>query len=716
MRTLGRMIAVIAVLLAMPGVTPVRPAAAMGFPMVPPPLWDVAPAWTVDGLIAAMRDPDPDVRAEAVRFGGFYRVWPVAKERASEVAPQILQAMIEGSRKELDGAGLLALFELGVPQLIFGHAESSLRARALERLPAEGAHAGWKEEQRVVILSRFADSEPAVRLAALRALVRIGVEDQRPAIEALLEDRDAEVRDAAAAAIAELDKMTATPAEPIEVLVARLDSADAEERAGAISALAAHAATAQASVIAALLDDPVPLVRMTAIEALAALDARDQAGAVASRLADHNYAVRVAAVGAVAKLASSQHTTTIVGLLGDPTDEVRAAAVDALAASGNRDLVAPFAALLDDPGPRVRRAVVQALGKSGDPALVIPIAARLADYAADVRTAAVEALVALDARDQAGAVAVRLDDPDARVAIAAVEALRAWRGGENVPLIAQRLCRFRSYPIADAPLIDLMRQSGVTDLATPFLDCLDDADPGARAYALDALRSLGVPEWPARASALLADPSPEVRQAAARALGSAGRDAADRVAPLLRDPAPLVRLAAIEALVALGASDRADEIAALLLDEEEAVDEPRTECELGKSTYWVLYRKRQAEADAVLAATCYSSERPVWDVRIGAHAARALADLGAKEQAAAIAALLRYRPRHGWSYSEGFHELEPTATWSILALGPHPPEMISTVLMQAGRFPAANLRLIVLAHVLGRGTPEAEALIREHRE
>jgi HEAT repeat protein len=172
------------------------------------------------------------------------------------------------------------------------------------------------------------------------------------------------------------------------------------------------------------------------------------------------------------------HALTDALTEGQPTQ--RAGAAAALGRIGGEAATTALGKQVEDPDPRVRRALAQALGQIGDPTTAVELVPMLDDADADVRRAAAHALG-------------RIGTP-----------------GTAVPL-AEALAR------PDQPL--LVRRSLAAALTSA-------AHPDAQPVLLAAL----------------ADPDPQVRGYAARALGHIGNEVAyERLAELLADRSPLLK-------------------------------------------------------------------------------------------------------------------------------------------------------------------------------
>ncbi|MFD6274986.1 fumarate reductase/succinate dehydrogenase flavoprotein subunit [Streptomyces sp. NPDC060209] len=258
----------------------------------------------------------------------------------------------------------------------------------------------------------LADSDPAVRRAAVAALSESTPEGAGPALAATLADPAPSVRAAAAASLRELVEVL--PAEPAlrEPLVAALGSGDPVVRATALDTLRAMR-LGDAELFAGTLDDPDIDVRIHTVSALVSVDA---AGLLARAVADPSREVRVAVTKGLAAT-RSPGPERLAPLLDDPDLLVRAAALGALAATG---CPGPFAAravtALSDPAWQVRAGAATALSSADPVSAITALTEALTDPNADVRKAAVLALLHHTSHDAAReALAGVLTDPDADV-------------------------------------------------------------------------------------------------------------------------------------------------------------------------------------------------------------------------------------------------------------------------------------------------------------
>lgn len=226
-------------------------------------------------LLAAISDPAPGVRAEALEAAGAFLPDPALEAKLGETFGRG-----EPRERELALGALVEGRAEGVRELVLaasGSASSTLRAAAATSAGALG--------DRALLVELSGDSEPRVRVAALEALAAAAGEGGVAELPRFLDDPDPTVRAAA------FDRLTASPTEPAERLIARLEASRNDRmndaRLAGVRALAARAkaepreAPAAVEALGRLAEDADYLVRREAASALAGLGApRPEPGAI----------------------------------------------------------------------------------------------------------------------------------------------------------------------------------------------------------------------------------------------------------------------------------------------------------------------------------------------------------------------------------------------------------------------------------------------------
>lgn len=274
------------------------------------------------------------------------------------------------------------------------------------------------------LVARLADTDPRVRLQAVRQLARHGSAAQAalPALLVLLEQDDPVLRAEGLLALTAIGR-PATVA-----LRQRLRGLEPKGRTIAAWALArCDSGPERFAALAPLLADPEPTVRAAAAEALGHCEdvGAQAAKALVGALRDDEAAVRAAAHDSLLRLGSHARES-LVEALGSPIADVRIHAVEVLSRlSGDASRVArSLRGLMKDPDARVREAIEQGLerlepGESGRSRLLTSLTGRV-DAA---RTAAAQALKALGFRATPEALLKSLQDPKASARRKAARAL-----------------------------------------------------------------------------------------------------------------------------------------------------------------------------------------------------------------------------------------------------------------------------------------------------
>ena len=567
-------------------------------------------ATSVEALGKLVGDPDPEVASAAARGLSalpserrarelLVAAFPAGGAAARAEIAAALQAL-GGSLREAVELEARLTWERNV--LALGRGTPAERAGAAEEL----GRSGRAEAVRLLapLLEPERAEDPRVVAAAARALGIAGDRAARTVLEALLEEASgAALAEAAAEALGALgdpasagalaragaggagrlgasavDALTALPQAP-EVALALCELALMSPDPGVAARAAAQARAREGECP----ERPL-LARLSrrggdAVAALAALGERrlvagalDAAAArVQPLLAAPEVALRAAAARALGRMGAVKSVPALARRASESAERLSRAraAPRAPAAAGPaaaEELAAVLVALarlradgagalaaerLADPDEPLRVAAVEALGELGQEEAG-RIAAALADQSLRVRMAAVAALGrtgprAVSALARAAA-AAGPDDPELCTALA--RALGDSGSPEAVPALAA-LAQGPAAPAAAAALGRIGTKNAVASLA----DLLARPTLAGRAEALDALGGLGATEAGPAVAAELTSDRPEVRAAAARAVGRLHHDpAAARLEALHSDYDGQVRRAAVEALAKLPAA------------------------------------------------------------------------------------------------------------------------------------------------------------------
>lgn len=339
-------------------------------------------------------------------------------------------------------------------------------------------------------------------------------------------------------------------------LRADLDSNDPGVVRSAIHRLATLGAVDAVEHIAEQLDHPSAPVRAAAASALGRLGAAGSSARLAAVLRDPGEVtnVRCAAVGALGAVGATEHRPLLRELLEDAAPAVRFHAVTALMRLQDRDAAREIAALiqLSPDGRRMEWAcgdvAAVALATFGRTDLCDVALPLLAAPEHRFRVTGARLVGLLGHRDYLDRIRSLLDDSHADVRAEAVRAL--GRLGTRLDVGTQGDGLIQT-------LIQLV-----------FGDDCDDEPPRqpavVRAAVAEALGRAGPQRYERRLASLAADPSPGVRVAAIRALGSGARRLSHRVAGALEDPHLDVQRAAAETLGAMGSARHAGVLASAL--------------------------------------------------------------------------------------------------------------------------------------------------------
>jgi len=271
----------------------------------------------IDALIAALRDPDADVRRAAI----------IALGRLDE--PRAVPGLIDALRDE----------------------SADVRRHAAAALADTG-------DLRAVepLMATLDDASPEVRRFVAIALGELGDRRAVPGLVALLEDSSAEVRRFAAIALGTLGDLQA-----VEPLIAAVGDASAEVRRFAIIALGDLGDRRAIPALTRALQDESAEVRRFAALALGEMGGAEIAEPLIGALGDTSPEVRRFVVSVLGDLQDPRAVPGLIRALGDAAVDVRRHAAYALGNMRSQAAVAALTAAVKDPDADVRRAAILAL-------------------------------------------------------------------------------------------------------------------------------------------------------------------------------------------------------------------------------------------------------------------------------------------------------------------------------------------------------------------
>lgn len=481
---------------------------------------------------------------------------------------------------------------------------SDLAIYVLQPMPGQAADRA--------LLAALPKSTGATRIAVVAALGERGTRDAVPALIPLLRRPDTAVvaatalgaiGDAAAAdalvaarAAARGETASAMASAVLRIAERRAAARDASgalrlyeplasdsslapplRRAAAIGRLASAGGGAP-SLLLEWLAGADAVLRDAAIATLGSTITADQVGSVVAALPGLPDEAKVPVIAALTRYPANR----ILPALGEQARSgslpVRLAAIDALGAAGDASVVGVLvdrAAATRGAEQAAARAALGALkGRAVDEAILASLARRPGDATTFELLAAVADRRLFDAKP---AVAAALSDAAVRVRVQALRTLRVVGTPSDVPAVLDRILEAadeREQDEAEATIVALARKNATESRRSAAVRSrlADRPDPPVHARLLGVLALIGDTSSLPLVRAALADPSPEVFDAAVRALAAwptvAARDDVRRLAREAR--LDIHRLLAIGGLVRLVTIDRFREPRAAVADLAEA--------------------------------------------------------------------------------------------------------------------------------------------------
>jgi HEAT repeat protein len=281
-------------------------------------------------------------------------------------------------------------------------------------------------------------------------------------------------------------------------------------------------------------------------------------GPLCRQLESDDLEIRRSAIAALSRIGHPDSVSPLITLLQDP--ELSVDAAGALARIGDRRAYEPLLCLLAHDRAAVRQAAIAALNSLGDPRMPQDIRHLITDANPHIRESAVRIAGYFGYSDCVALLTDRANDENENVRRAAIESLANFEDESVVPLLRVAI-RDDSPKIRTAAAQSLGQLQGVA--AVPeLIQTLKDSDPWVRYYVLQVLGQIRSPESvDAVAGVLREDKAPQVRIAAAEALGSiGGRRIVSILAPYVGSENCDLARAALLALGAVAHPDALDPI------------------------------------------------------------------------------------------------------------------------------------------------------------
>ena len=492
------------------------------------------------------------VRARVTADGERYLI--EAAQRASAQALPSVTRVLGWIRSERSAMALVTLLS-----------RSHVRDLAIDALETRG--------EAVVSLLRATldDDDPAVVLAAVTALGRIGSRDATSALLPLLDERT-DVAIAAAGALARIGDPDA-----FEPLLARAGHPHAAVRQAVVGALNAIGHAEMPDRIAALMESADPFLRESAVRIAGYFGYDITMRALLARGEDPEETIRAAAIEHLPFIDDPRVFEAVQKGLGDASAKVRAAAARALARIENHGAHDALLWALRDADLWVRYYAARALGERGDrsavPALVTSAST---DAAPHVRIAAFDALGLIG---DLGAVPALLEcavheDEDVAAAalralgtLGAAEALTPLQGSARAPSLKIRLSAVAGLgALGTEAAVAALGWVASVDTDTPVSEA---AISGLAEVATSSREGAGL----AVASLLEMQADAGLAEAASAALSRLGSGRVADVAHGLRHPQSDIRRKTIDTLARMRIAAATKFIAQALDDEVAAVRE-----------------------------------------------------------------------------------------------------------------------------------------------
>lgn len=564
-------------------------------------------------LLPLLNDPDPEVRATAIRKIGksvLHRSPGLINDDHLDVQCAILEVLGEAAKEHLP----LILKYLNDPR-------ATVRRTAIGVLQRSGLSEGAD-----AIAPHIRDPDRSVRSDAIEALSRMGALAHLEAIVGMLGDERDDVRPLAGLAANRMIRAEGfSRYERKREVVARLQSLLARDdpsiQVVALNLLRQQPAEVDRAVVAPFMFDENNDVREEAVGLVKAIDPGwflERAGWL---LEDRNERIAGVVIDAIAERQSAAMIGDLLKLLGETRSDnlchrIVRTVIDVPEAEAADDLIL----LLRAKNSPMLSEATQRLSESSDPNIRRQIGALLKHPDDDVRYIAVQILNGRDMREYAGTLFSMLESDNALLRQATVVAIAGFDDREStrdlLPLLRDSDARVRA-----STARALMRVDAETfaEIVAPLLK---DRDALVRAEAADLIRSGS--RHHREVAPLLRDPDRRVRMTALKSFRhESAREHIEEIARFLDDESDEFRREAIIALRFVEAKTILPRITPLLRDESENVRNETLDLLVrwdARECIDLLYPLIQDQSAGIRSKACELIER--WDAPGKAMAAR----------------------------------------------------------------------------------------------
>lgn len=276
----------------------------------------------------------------------------------------------------------------------------------------------------------------------------------------------------------------ATDPKAIALMVSHLKDDSSCARRGAAKLLGRS--TIATSRLVELMDDPSARVQEAAAYALGQTERHEAVSALEGKMGSASEPLAAMAAWALAEMHDSVSAQTFARALGSRHARVRIAGARGLGDKESQEHRTALERAFNDNDASVREAIVHALGDLEDPRSAETLAAALSDDDRRVRIRAAEALGNLDELKKAPAALIKaVESNDTELAEAAINAVAEIHDPATIDVLIAKL----TSPSRDIRLrvVEALGSIGSTRAVPGLMKALGDRDPEVRRAAAEAL-------------------------------------------------------------------------------------------------------------------------------------------------------------------------------------------------------------------------------------